>query len=197
MQHWETDRQQLWETESKAFPIVFSHSRKERWKENQNHPAVLVKQFQTREKDKLFTFPKCWFSFVVDSDMTLHGVHTVTVAVSPTDLINCSFCSYLSTITDAHSARTGLRERSILIVHEGPRLWYVQQCLGCRWLQWYRMAAPRQRQPQYYWRSIYKQYLAYDTGRHIPVCTWIHSGRLGRRLWVSQTAWLSAILESE
>ena len=27
--------------------------------------------------------------------------------------------------------------------------------------------------------------------------TWIHSGRLRRRLWISQAAWLSTMLESE
>ena len=76
--------------------------------------------------------------------------------------------------------------------HDFPRSW-----LGCRWLQWYCMAAPRQRQPQHCWRSNYGQYLAYATGPHTTVGTWIHSGHLARRLWISQTTWLSAILESE
>ena len=39
--------------------------------------------------------------------------------------------------------------------------------------------------------------LAYATRPQTIVGTWIHSGQLGRRLWISQTAWLSAILESE
>ena len=56
--------------------------------------------------------------------------------------------------------------------------------LGCRWLQVYRMAAPRQRQLQYHW-LIYGQYLAYATGPHTTVETWIHSGQLGRRLRIS------------
>ena len=41
------------------------------------------------------------------------------------------------------------------------------------------------------------QYLAYATGPHTIVGTWIHYGQLGRRLRISQTTWLSAILESE
>ena len=41
------------------------------------------------------------------------------------------------------------------------------------------------------------QYLAYATGLHTVVVTWIRPEQWGRRLWISQTAWLSAILESE
>ena len=32
------------------------------------------------------------FTLVVDSDTTVHGVHTDTVAVSPSVLIKCSIC---------------------------------------------------------------------------------------------------------
>ena len=45
--------------------------------------------------------------------------------------------------------------------------------------------------------KFYGQYLAYATGPHTTVGTWFHSGQLGRRLRISQTTWLSTILESE
>ena len=75
--------------------------------------------------------------------------------------------------------------------HDFSRDW-----LGCRWLQWHCMAVSQQRQPQYYWRSFYGQYLAYATGPSTTVGTWIHSWHVGRRLWISQTTWLSTLLES-
>ena len=37
--------------------------------------------------------------FFVDHDTTLHGVHTDTVAFSPTVLIKCSICSYHQSLT--------------------------------------------------------------------------------------------------
>ena len=43
----------------------------------------------------------------------------------------------------------------------------------------------------------YGQYLAYAAGPHTIVVTRFHSGQLGRRLQISQTAWLSTFLESE
>ena len=33
------------------------------------------------------------FTYVVDNDTTVHGVHTNTVAFSPSVLIKCSICS--------------------------------------------------------------------------------------------------------
>ena len=39
--------------------------------------------------------------------------------------------------------------------------------------------------------------LPYASGCCTIVGTWIHSGQRERRLWISQTTWLSAILEFE
>ena len=75
--------------------------------------------------------------------------------------------------------------------HDFSRSW-----LGCRWFSWYGVAVSQQRQPQYYWRSIYGHYLAYATGLHTMV-TRFQSGQLGRRLRISRTTWPSTLLESK
>ena len=41
-----------------------------------------------------YSFILLKFTLVVDNDTTLHGVHTDTVAFSPSVLIKCDICSH-------------------------------------------------------------------------------------------------------
>ena len=55
---------------------------------------------------------------LVDNDTTLHGVHTDTFAFSPTDLINCSTCSFPNLNFSSHFLAKQGRTQGPL--HSGP-----------------------------------------------------------------------------
>ena len=63
-------------------------------------------------------------TLVFDTDTTVHGVHTDTVAFSPSVLVECSFCSYHQSLTrTSHEwlKKTihGMCQRTVIFYHHG------------------------------------------------------------------------------